>query len=447
DERRNRTLIEAARTMLADSKLPTTFWAEAVNVACYVQNRVLVVKPHNKTSYELFHGRTPTLSFMRPFRCLVTILNTIDHLGKFDGKADEGFFVGYSLNSKAFRVFNSRTRIVKENLHIRFSESTPNVAGVDLFGYLIIDALPRNCFMSSIIASTQSNGFAVQKASDNVGDLLSATKKQEILSKKFDDNGCYVGDIIFGSTKKELCNAFEKLKHEKFQMSSMGELTFFLGLQVQQKKDGIFISQDKYDKDGEEVDVHMYRLMIGSLMYLTSSRPDIMFAYPKDSPFDLVAYTDSDYARQAWIGSLQQEKLSMRLLQVAIDKCFGFRINNLIIEKAKKSVRLLMEKLVIRENRQRVLVRKIIERICENKNRKRAVRNKNRQSDLVSKRIERSGELKIRKRVENIKNRQSVWNGIGVNAGDSKLMLLGINLILLVKVNAARHKLTTAVES
>nr|GEW14824.1 ribonuclease H-like domain-containing protein [Tanacetum cinerariifolium] len=126
-ERRNRTLIEADRTMLANSKLPTTFWAKVVNTTCYVQNRVLVVKPRNKTLYELFHGRTPTLSFMRPFRCPVTILNTIDHISKFDGKADECFFVGYSLNSKAFRVFNSRTRIVEENLHIIFSESTPNV--------------------------------------------------------------------------------------------------------------------------------------------------------------------------------------------------------------------------------------------------------------------------------------------------------------------------------
>ncbi|GJZ63202.1 putative ribonuclease H-like domain-containing protein [Tanacetum coccineum] len=105
-ERKNRTLIEVARTMLADSKLPTTFWAEAVNTACYVKNRVLVIKPYNKTPYELFHGRTPSLSFMRPVGCLVTILNTLDHLGKFDGKADEGFFVGYSVNSKAFRVFN-----------------------------------------------------------------------------------------------------------------------------------------------------------------------------------------------------------------------------------------------------------------------------------------------------------------------------------------------------
>ncbi|GJU79988.1 ribonuclease H-like domain-containing protein [Tanacetum coccineum] len=83
--RKNKTLIKAARTMLADSKLPTTFWAEAVNTACYVQNRVLVVKPHNKTPYEFFHGRTPTLSFMRPFVYPVTILNTIDHLvEKFD---------------------------------------------------------------------------------------------------------------------------------------------------------------------------------------------------------------------------------------------------------------------------------------------------------------------------------------------------------------------------
>ncbi|GKB84228.1 putative ribonuclease H-like domain-containing protein, partial [Tanacetum coccineum] len=89
-KRRNRTLIEAARTMLADFKLPTTFWAEAVSTTCYVQNRVLVVKPHNKTPYELFRGFKPALTFMNPFGCHVTILNTLDSLGKFDGKSDEG---------------------------------------------------------------------------------------------------------------------------------------------------------------------------------------------------------------------------------------------------------------------------------------------------------------------------------------------------------------------
>ncbi|GJX13591.1 putative ribonuclease H-like domain-containing protein [Tanacetum coccineum] len=183
----------------------------------------------------------------------------------------------------------------------------------------------------------------------------------------------YVDDIIFGSTKKELCTEFEKLMHKKFQMSSMGELTFFLGLQVTQKDDGIFISQDKYvdeilkkcsfstvktastpmetsnplmkDENAKDVDVHLYRSMIGSLMYLTSSRPDIMFVvcacarfqvtpkvshlyavkrifrylkgqpklglwYPKDSPFDLEAYFDSDYAsasldRESTIGGCQ----------------------------------------------------------------------------------------------------------------------------------------------
>ncbi|GJU27289.1 putative ribonuclease H-like domain-containing protein [Tanacetum coccineum] len=144
----------------------------------------------------------------------------------------------------------------------------------------------------------------------------------------------YVDDIIFGSTKKELCNAFEKLMHEKFQMSSMGELTFFLGLLVQQKKDGISISQDKYvdeilkkfgftevktastpietqkpllkDENGEEVDVHMYRYQVNPkvshlhavkrIFRYLKGQPKLGLCYPKDSPFDLVAYTNSDYA-------------------------------------------------------------------------------------------------------------------------------------------------------
>ncbi|GJT15328.1 putative ribonuclease H-like domain-containing protein [Tanacetum coccineum] len=137
-ERRNRTLIEAARTMLADSKLPTTFWAEAVNTACYVQM-------------------------------------SVNHLGKFDGKADEGFFVGYSLNSKAFRVFNSRTRIVEENLHIRFSESTPNVVG------------------------TQSNGFADPKSSHDDGSKPSSDD-----GKKVDEDPRKESNVVGGKTTIEL---------------------------------------------------------------------------------------------------------------------------------------------------------------------------------------------------------------------------------------------------
>ncbi|GJW75323.1 putative ribonuclease H-like domain-containing protein, partial [Tanacetum coccineum] len=639
-KRKNRTLIEAARTMLADSKLPTTFWAEAVNTACYVQNRVLVIKPHNKTPYELFLGRKPALSFMRPFGCPVTILNTLDHLGKFDGKADEGFFVGYSTNSKAFRVFNSRTRIVEENLHVKFSEETPNIAGNGPNWLFDIDALTISMNYKPVVAGNQTNGNAGTKENIDAGQdgkkivpdqeyiLLPLLTSDPSLSKsskdspdagfkpsgeeekidsehpenedsevpnteeprvnqeqdanvnstnninivcptvnaadienndvdenivygciddpnmpnlekifyfdddeevsveadmnnlattvptlvdlpygkraigtkwvyrnKKDDRGImvrnkarlvaqgytqekgidydevfalvarieairlflayasfmnfivyqmdvksaflygtieeevyvcqppgfedpefpnkvykvekalyglhqaprawyetlstyllengfrrgtidktlfikkdkddillvqvYVDDIIFGSTKKSLCTEFEQMMHKRFQMSSMGELTFFLGLQVKQKDDGIFISQDKYvadilkkfdfatvktastpmetnkallkDEEAANMDVHLYRSMIRSLMYLTASRPDIIFAvcacarfqvtpntsrlhvvkrifiylkghpklglwYPRDSPFNLEAFFDGDYA-------------------------------------------------------------------------------------------------------------------------------------------------------
>nr|GEY25125.1 putative ribonuclease H-like domain-containing protein [Tanacetum cinerariifolium] len=106
---------------------------------------------------------------MRPFGCPVTILNTIDHLAKFDGKADEGFFIGYSLNSKAFRVFNSRKRIVEVNLHIRFSESTPNIVGSRPDWLFDIDVLTRTINYEPIVACTQSNGFVDPKISHDDG--------------------------------------------------------------------------------------------------------------------------------------------------------------------------------------------------------------------------------------------------------------------------------------
>nr|GEV75268.1 ribonuclease H-like domain-containing protein [Tanacetum cinerariifolium] len=117
----------------------------------------------------LVRGRKPALSFMRPFGCPVTILNTIDHLGKFDGKADEGFFVGYSTNSKAFRVFNSRTRILEKNLHVKFSESTTNIAGSRPNWLFDIDALTKSMNYKPVVEENQSNGSAGTKACNNVG--------------------------------------------------------------------------------------------------------------------------------------------------------------------------------------------------------------------------------------------------------------------------------------
>ncbi|GJU95915.1 putative ribonuclease H-like domain-containing protein [Tanacetum coccineum] len=169
-ERKNRTLIEAARTMLADSFLPNTFWAEAVSTACYVLNRVLVTKPQNKTPYELITGKIPIISYIRPFGCHVTILNTIDHLGKFDGKSDEGFLVGYSLQSKAFRVYNLETKRVEENLHITFLENKPNVAGKGPTWLFDLDYLTDSMNYQPVRSENQANKHAGPKeANHNVG--------------------------------------------------------------------------------------------------------------------------------------------------------------------------------------------------------------------------------------------------------------------------------------
>nr|GEU47961.1 hypothetical protein [Tanacetum cinerariifolium] len=179
-ERKNRTLIKAAKTMLADSLLPIPFWAEAVNTACHVQNRVLVTKPHNKTPYELLLGRSPCIRFIRPFGCPVTILNTLDPLRKFNGKAYEGFLVGYSVNSKAFRVFNSKTRIVQETLHINFLENQPNVAGSGPKWLLDIDTLTKSMNYQPIVAGIQPNhSVGIKENLDADADVAFDVKENE----------------------------------------------------------------------------------------------------------------------------------------------------------------------------------------------------------------------------------------------------------------------------
>nr|GEV70060.1 ribonuclease H-like domain-containing protein [Tanacetum cinerariifolium] len=352
------------------------------------QNRALVVKPHNKTLYELFRGRIHALSIMRPFGCHATILNTFDHLGKFDGKANEGYFVGYYMNSKAFRVYNIQTRRVEENLHIEFLENKPIVVGAGPEWLFDIDILTKSINYVLVIAGTNSDDFVGTK--DNIGTDQSnmetgstqdyifmllwkdgsplfdssliisgdaGKKHDKVLDKESEAsnelnysfknlNTEYLDDpkmfsfetiatndyskeeadftnlessihvsptpttkthmnhplkqeellqfklqkvwvlVDFSKGKKaigfmvyqmdvksaflyriieeeiyvcqhlgfedpdhpdkELCTKFERLMKHKFQMGSMGEHTFFLGLQVKQKEDGLFISQHKY---------------------------------------------------------------------------------------------------------------------------------------------------------------------------------------------------------
>ncbi|GJR62872.1 putative ribonuclease H-like domain-containing protein [Tanacetum coccineum] len=123
-ERRNQTLVEAARTMLIFSKAPLFLWAEAINTACYTQNRSLIRHRYNKTPYELMQDKKPDLSFFHVFGSLCYPTNDHDDLGKFDAKADIGIFVGYAPAKKAFRIYNRRTRIITETIHVTFDELT-----------------------------------------------------------------------------------------------------------------------------------------------------------------------------------------------------------------------------------------------------------------------------------------------------------------------------------
>ncbi|GKA75107.1 putative ribonuclease H-like domain-containing protein [Tanacetum coccineum] len=166
-ERKNRTLIESARTMLAVSLLSTVFWAEAVNTACYVLNRVLVTKPQNKTPYELITGKISIINYIRPFGCHMTILNTIDHLGKFDGKLDEGFLVGYSLQSKAFRVYNLETKRVEENLQCKVSTDSAKLVplGKDSTAIETLKKIPPRLHSSCSHSKVAGKPVSISKAS------------------------------------------------------------------------------------------------------------------------------------------------------------------------------------------------------------------------------------------------------------------------------------------
>lgn len=122
-ERKNRTLQEMARAMLHENDVPRHLWDEAVNTACYIINRVYVRRGTTKTPYELWEGKTPTVTYFHVFGCTCYILNDKDQLGKFDAKSDEGIFLGYSERSKAYRVFNKRTRLIQVVINVSFDDT------------------------------------------------------------------------------------------------------------------------------------------------------------------------------------------------------------------------------------------------------------------------------------------------------------------------------------
>ncbi|GJT30841.1 retrovirus-related pol polyprotein from transposon TNT 1-94 [Tanacetum coccineum] len=131
-ERRNRTLVEAARTMLIFSKALMFLWAEAVATACYTQNRSLIHTRHNKTPYELVHDKKPDLTFFRVFGALCYPINDSEDLGKLQPIADIGIFIGYAPSRKGYRIYNKRTRRIMETIHIQFDEMSEPIAPVQL---------------------------------------------------------------------------------------------------------------------------------------------------------------------------------------------------------------------------------------------------------------------------------------------------------------------------
>ncbi|GKA58718.1 ribonuclease H-like domain-containing protein [Tanacetum coccineum] len=142
---------------------------------------------------------------MKPFGYPVTILNIIDYLGKFDGKADEGFFVGYSTNSKAFKVFNSRTRLVEENLHVKFNDNTPNIAGSGPKWLFDIDAVTKSINYEPVVAGNQSMVMQVQSSKDSSDDGFKPSGEEE--KKDTEDLGNKDSEVL---STEEL-----RVNHEK----------------------------------------------------------------------------------------------------------------------------------------------------------------------------------------------------------------------------------------
>nr|GFA15208.1 retrovirus-related Pol polyprotein from transposon TNT 1-94 [Tanacetum cinerariifolium] len=357
-KKRNRTLIKAARTMLADSKLPTTFSTEVVNTACNVQNRVLVVKPYSKTSYEVFHGRTPALSFIRPFGCHVTILNTKDHLGKVDDQKKKDN-VNNTNNVNAVGINGVNTVSTNTNNELPFDPKMPALEDISTFNFSsdheddVEEADMNN--MDTTIQVNPTLNIRIHKdypIDQVIGDLHSTTQTRNI-SKNLEDH-CLLPLFIKEQTIKTFKTIYLLVFYHKknpkrieairlflayasfkdFVVYQMDVKSAFLYEKIKEEvyvyqpqrfenpdfPDKVYIvekalyglhqapraCQDKYvaeilkkygffevknastrmetqnpllkDEDGEEVDVHVYRSMIGSLIYLTSLRPDIMFA-------------------------------------------------------------------------------------------------------------------------------------------------------------------------
>nr|GEU69649.1 hypothetical protein [Tanacetum cinerariifolium] len=342
--------------------------AEAVNTACYVQNKVLVIKPHNKTPYEFFNGRTPSLSFMRPFGCLVTILNTLDPLGKLDRKADEGFFVGYSVNSKVFRVFNSRTRIVEETLHITFLEIKLNVAGSGPPWLFDVDTLTKSMNYKSVVVGNQSNGSAGEARVKTIPNkdyiLLPLCTQDLLLSSSSKDS---LGDGFKPSgeeEKKDVKNPGnednEVLSKEEPRVSQEKDSNYIDALMIQMPNLEEIVFSDEDEDVGAEADMtnldtnilvslilttriykdHPIKQIIRDIHSVPQTKRMIKNVTNNEPKKVIQGLTDP-----SWIEAMQDELLQFKLQQVwtLVDLPYGKRaIGTTCIDRNNKVERGIM---------------------------------------------------------------------------------------------------------
>ncbi|GKB99729.1 retrovirus-related pol polyprotein from transposon TNT 1-94, partial [Tanacetum coccineum] len=284
------------------------FWREAVNTACYIQNIYIIVKRHGKTSYEVFRGRSPHISYFHMFGYHVHIHNHIYHLGKFDAKADDGFFLGYSLVAKAIWVFNIRRQEMEETFHVTYSEDDEAISKSSTEGDEIYfnenRSFPDDEFLVPRRKVSQSSSkddyFPYVPTYDSLS-TNNITIPGHITPNPLNINSpddshvftipddhhvhnadnfklaeIYVDDIIFGSTSDKLSKQFAKLMTKNYEMNLLKKYDLADSTSVKCH----MLPPNNLGPDESRVFVNetLFRGMIGSLMYLTASRPDIQFS-------------------------------------------------------------------------------------------------------------------------------------------------------------------------
>ncbi|XP_070004244.1 uncharacterized protein [Nicotiana sylvestris] len=284
-ERKNMTLEEMARTMLLSSKLPHSFWAEAVNTAFYIINRCMTRCIIETTPYELLKGRKPNISHLRAVGCKCFMhYNGKDSLGKFDPRSDEGVFLGYSSHSKAYNIYNKGTTCIEESVHVVFelafflrgknrmmkqfncSHPIEKIIIDPTSGIKTRSSLKNLCVFDAFLSLIEPKNIveALQDADwvNAMQDELNQFERSQVwhLVPRPKDRSIYVDDIIFGATTNKLSKEFAKLMGSEFEISMMATVT---------KLD--------IDEPSSSIDQKLYRGMIVSLLYLTASRPDIVF--------------------------------------------------------------------------------------------------------------------------------------------------------------------------